>query len=183
MKSAATFLAGLALAAPGAAAGAFELASPDISAGAAIAMKHVYNGFDCTGENVSPALSWSEPPAGTKSFAVLLHDPDAPTGGAGFWHWIVTDIPASARDLAQGAGAMSGKSLPPGARHWDSDYGDAAYGGPCPPPGRAHRYVFTVYALGVEKIDAPAHAKASLVGFMVNGAALAKASLTGKFGR
>jgi Raf kinase inhibitor-like YbhB/YbcL family protein len=163
---------------------AFSASSPDISEDAPIATKFVFDDFGCGGENVSPEIRWSGAPAGTKSFAVLVHDPDAPTGGAGFWHWIVTDIPASAGGLAQGAGVAGDARLPAGARQFESDYGLAAWGGPCPPPGHgAHRYIFTVYALGVEKIDLPAQAKASAVGFVVNQAALAKASFTGRFGR
>ena len=85
-----SFLAFAALAAADAkGAGTFELTSPDIAEGKKIDMKHVYDSFGCTGANLSPELHWSEPPAGTKSFAVLAHDPDAPTGGAGFWHWLV----------------------------------------------------------------------------------------------
>jgi len=157
----------------------FTLTSPDIAEGRTIAARFVHPGAG--GQNVSPALAWTDPPAGTKSFAVFCHDPDAPTGGAGFWHWAATEIPAAARGLSQGAGAAG--ALPTPARHWDSDYGDAAYGGPCPPPGPAHRYVFTVYALSVEKIDAPAGARTSLVGFLVNANTLAKASLTALFGQ
>jgi len=166
------------------AAGAFEAKSPDVAADKPIASKFIYNGFGCTGGNVSPEIAWSDAPAGTKSFAVLVHDPDAPTGGAGFWHWLVVDIPASAKGLAQGAGDAGAKGLPPGARQIESDFGEAAWGGPCPPPGdAAHRYVFTVYALGVDRLETPAQAKASVVGFLVNKAALAKASFTARFGR
>ena len=169
---------------PLACASAFDLTSPDVSADKPISSKFIYNSFGCSGENVSPQLVWSDPPAGTKSFAVLVHDPDAPTGGAGFWHWIVTDIPVSARGFAQGAGAAGGKALPAGARQFENDAGEAAWVGPCPPPGHGlHRYVFTVYALGVEKIDLPAGAKASLVGFIVNKSAIGTATLTARFGR
>jgi hypothetical protein len=165
-------------------AGAFELKSPDISSGQKIGEKFVYNSFGCKGENLSPALEWSDAPAGTKSFAVLVHDPDAPTGGAGFWHWIVTDIPASAHGLAQGAGSADGKLLPPGAKQYEADFGDATYGGPCPPPGHgAHRYNFTVYALPVETLGLPANAKAAIIGFTANSKALAKATLTATYGR
>jgi Raf kinase inhibitor-like YbhB/YbcL family protein len=184
MNRGATFFATALFAASGAEAGAagFSLTSPDISADKPIAMKFVYG--DCGGEDLSPELVWSNPPVGTKSFAVLVHDPDAPTGGAGWWHWAVADIPASAAGLPQGAGDASGKKLPAGARQFENDYGDAAYGGPCPPPRHgAHRYNFTVYALGVEKLDVPAKAKASVVGFTVNHNALAKATLTARFGR
>lgn len=163
---------------------AFELKSPDISADKPIGRKFVSNVFGCSGENLSPELVWSDPPAGAKSFAVLVHDPDAPTGGAGFWHWIVADIPASARGLARGAGTADGKNLPAGARQFENDYGDAGWGGPCPPQGAgAHRYDFTVYALGVEKLGLPANAKASVAGFVVNKHALAKATLTSRYGR
>ncbi len=166
------------------AASAFEVKSPDLVSGKPMAEKFVYNSFGCKGENVSPALEWSDPPTGTKSFAVLVHDPDAPTGGAGFWHWLVIDIPASARGLPEGAGSADGKKLPAGAKQLDTDFGDAGYGGPCPPPGHgAHRYNFTVYALPVEKLDLPANARTAIVGFTVNGKALAKATLTATYGR
>ncbi len=168
----------------GGAAPAFELKSPDLAEGKTIGYKFIYNEHGCTGENISPALAWSEPPAGTKSFAVLVHDPDAPTGGAGFWHWLVIDIPASARGLPQGAGAVDGKKLPQGAKQLETDFGDIGYGGPCPPKGHGtHHYVFTVYALGVEKLDVPANARTAIVGFTVNHNALAKASITATYGR
>jgi Raf kinase inhibitor-like YbhB/YbcL family protein len=164
--------------------GGFALRSPDISEGKTIGQKFVYNSSGCTGENLSPALEWNDPPAGTKSFAVLVHDPDAPTGGAGFWHWLVIDLPASTRSLPQGAGSEDGKKLPAGAKQLETDFGEIGYGGPCPPKGHGpHRYVFTVYALGVEKLDARPNERTAVVGFMVNHHALAKASLTATFGR
>src|SRR3954465_14424129 len=109
------------------------------------------------GQNVSPQLSWSGAPAGTKSFALTLYDPDAPTG-SGWWHWVVYDIPATATELPQGAG--SGKApLPAGTVQGKTDFGAAGYGGAGPPPGdKPHRYVFTVYALKVDKLDLPADA-------------------------
>ena len=164
-------------------AGAFELTSPDIAEGKKIDMKHVYDSFGCTGANLSPELRWSDPPAGTKSFAVLAHDPDAPTGGAGFWHWLVVDIPADARGLKQGAGDASGKQLPAGAHQLENDFGDKSYGGPCPPPGKPHRYVFTVYALKIDKLGDAAHGRTAIAGFTINQNALATASITGLFGR
>jgi Raf kinase inhibitor-like YbhB/YbcL family protein len=162
----------------------FELSSPDISAAQPIAAKHVFNGFGCTGENVSPVLTWKNPPAGTQSFAVMVHDQDAPTGGAGFWHWVVVNLPASATGLAQGAGAADNSALPAGARQINTDFGAPGWGGPCPPQGRApQRYTFTVYALKVDKLELPANATASLTGFMVNGNALGKASIQARYGR
>lgn len=166
------------------AAQGFELKSPDIAEGKTIGAKHVFNSFGCTGENLSPALEWSEPPAGAKSFAVLVHDPDAPTGGAGFWHWLVVDLPASARGLPQGAGTPDGKLLPAGAKQLETDFGEIGYGGPCPPKGHGpHRYVFTVYALPVEKLDVAHNARTAIVGFTISQSALAKASITATFGR
>jgi Raf kinase inhibitor-like YbhB/YbcL family protein len=166
------------------AASAFELKSPDISPQKPIDKKFIYNSSGCTGENLSPALEWSDPPAGTKSFAVLVHDPDAPTGGAGFWHWIVTDIPPSARALPQGAGSADGKNLPSGSKQYETDFGDVGYGGPCPPKGHGpHRYVFTVYALSVDTLGLPTNARTAAVGFTVNQHTLAKASITSTYGR
>ena len=180
-----TILTSLALAATlicTAQAQTFELSSPDESAAAPIAAQHVFNGFGCTGSNLSPALNWKNPPEGTKSFAVMLHDQDAPTGGAGFWHWVVVNLPASTTGLPQGAG--DGKALPTGALQINTDFGAPGYGGPCPPQGReAHRYTFTVYALKVDKLELPANATASLTGFMVNGNAIGKASFIARFGR
>jgi Raf kinase inhibitor-like YbhB/YbcL family protein len=162
----------------------FQASSPDVVSGKPIAAKFIYNGFGCTGQNVSPAIMWKSPPAGTKSFAVMVHDPDAPTGGAGFWHWIVIDIPAGTAFIAQGAGTADGKRLPAGSRQINTDFGAPGWGGPCPPAGdKPHRYNFTVYALKVDKLDLPATATASLTGFMVNANALGKATFTANFGR
>lgn len=163
---------------------AFQASSPDIASGATISVKHVYDGFGCTGQNVSPAVMWKNAPAGTRSFALMVHDPDAPTGGAGFWHWVVVDLPVGTSLIAQGAGTADGKRLPAGARQIPTDFGTAGWGGPCPPEGdKPHRYNFTVYALKVDKLDLPANATASLTGFMVNANTLARATFTGTFGR
>ena len=113
MKNTLTSLALTAATLCGAAAHAqtFELSSPDLSPAQPIAMKHVFNGFGCTGGNLSPALNWKNPPAGTKSFAVMVHDADAPTGGAGFWHWVLVNLPATTAGLPQGAGSAASRSL------------------------------------------------------------------------
>jgi Raf kinase inhibitor-like YbhB/YbcL family protein len=163
---------------------AFELTSPDIKANATIADRHVFKGFGCEGENVSPALAWKAPPSGTKSFALLVHDPDAPTGGAGWWHWVIYNLPADASGLPQGAGSSDGSKLPAGAVQQRTDFGVAGWGGPCPPVGdKPHRYVFTLHALKVDKLEIPDSATASLVGFMVNANSIGKASFTGRYGR
>lgn len=156
-----------------------RLESPDMASGKALPDKFAFNGFGCTGQNISPALSWKNVPKGTQSFALLVHDPDAPTGGAGFWHWAAINIPAATTALPQGAGAGDGSKMPAGTRQIASDYGAPGYGGPCPPEGdKPHRYNFTLYALKVDKLDLPPTATASLTGFMVNANALGKATMT-----
>ena len=164
-------------------AAGFTLSSPDIKAGAMMPKRFEYKGFGCEGDNQSPALKWSGAPKGAKSFAVTMYDPDAPTG-SGWWHWMVINLPADVNELKPDAGAVGGANLPKGASHARIDYGVAGWGGTCPPPGdKPHRYVFTVYALNVDKLELPADATAALTGFMINGNALGKASFTAKYGR
>jgi Raf kinase inhibitor-like YbhB/YbcL family protein len=162
----------------------FRLSSADIKANGAIANKFVFQGFGCKGDNVSPALSWSGAPQGTQSFALLVHDPDAPTGGAGWWHWVVYDIPPSATSIAQGAGSANGAGLPTGAKQGVTDFGAPGWGGPCPPEGGGtHHYHFTLHALKVAQLEIPAGATAALIGYMVNANSLGKATFTGLYGR
>jgi Raf kinase inhibitor-like YbhB/YbcL family protein len=165
------------------AAGGFRLTSPAFKNNGAIPNKYTFDKMSCTGENLSPALEWANPPAGTKSFALLVHDPDAPTG-SGWWHWVVYDIPADATSLPEGAGMDGGSSLPKGAKLGRTDFGNAAYGGPCPPPGSGkHHYNFTLVALKVDKLEIPEGASAAMVGFNVNANMLGKAKLTGLYER
>jgi Raf kinase inhibitor-like YbhB/YbcL family protein len=164
-------------------AAGFSLSSPTIKPNSMLGEAQVFNGFGCSGKNTSPALTWSGAPAGTKSFALTVYDPDAPTG-SGWWHWVVYNIPAGTTQLPEGAGAVDGKGLPAGTIQGHTDFGSAAFGGACPPPGdKPHRYIFTVYALKTDKLDVPKGATASLVGFMVNANAIGKATLTGMYGR
>ena len=129
------------------------LTSPDIKPGGKIADEQVFNGWDCTGKNVSPALAWSGAPKGTKSFAVSVYDPDAPTG-SGFWHWWVANLPPDATGLPKGAGGGTG--LPEGAVQPNNDFSLTGYGGPCPPKGKPHHYHITVYALDLDKLPVDA---------------------------
>ena len=139
-------------------------------------------GFGCAGGNRSPHLAWSGAPAGTKSFAVTCFDPDAPTG-SGFWHWLVVNIPANVSELALGAGSAGGK-LPDGSLQTRTDFGAPGYGGPCPPEGdHPHRYLFTVFAVGADKLDVKADTSAAVVGFNLHFATLAKAEIMGLFKR
>ena len=164
-------------------AAGFELSSPDIKAGSLMDKKFEFNGFGCSGDNKSPALQWRGAPAGTKSFAVTMYDPDAPTG-SGWWHWSVINLPASVTALQPDAGAVGGANLPAGASHVRIDFGVAGWGGTCPPAGdKPHRYIFTVHALKTEKLEIPPDATAALAGYMINANALSKASFTAKYGR
>ncbi len=175
-------LASLALATPAFAAGKLALHSTDVKPNGTLPDAQVFNGMGCSGGNVSPQLAWDDAPAATKSFVVTVYDPDAPTG-SGWWHWVVYDIPAATKELPQGTG--SGKApLPEGAKQARTDFGTPGYGGACPPPGdKPHRYVFTVYALKVDKLDVPADATPALIGFMTRANALGNATFTATYGR
>lgn len=158
------------------AAGALELKSPDVTPGGSLSLAQVNS--RCGGDNRSPALAWSGAPAGTKSFALTLFDPDA-RSGRGFWHWLVVDIPASAAGLPEGAG--SGSGMPAGAGQGANDFGSAGYGGACPPPGSgAHHYEFTLYALGTPSVP---EARDGALSSYLKSHALATATLTGTYQR
>lgn len=160
-----------------------KLHSPDFADQATLPKAHVHSAMGAGGENVSPGFAWSGAPAGTRSFALTCHDPDAPTG-SGWWHWVVYDIPASATELKRGAGTAGGKLLPPGTKQGRTDFGTQEYGGAAPPPGHGtHRYIFTLYALNVDKLDAPADASAALIGFLIHFAKIAEASTTAVYSR
>ncbi len=117
------------------------------------------------GADVSPQLSWSGAPEGTRSYAVTVYDPDAPTG-SGFWHWAVSNIPASVTELPEGAGDESGSGLPAGAVQYRNDAGLARFLGAAPPAGHGeHRYFIVVYAVDVEDLGVPADATNAFVGF------------------
>lgn len=174
----------------------FTLTSPDLASGV-FDNKFVLNGFGCSGENVSPAIEWTNIPAGTKSLSLQVHDPDAPTG-SGFWHWAVYNIPATANGLAQGAG-NSPDTLPAPAFGGATDFHDTGatgangnYGGPCPPEGDTpHRYNFKLYALAVDDVQQaggiPKTGTAALYSFVLNKGLgsnlLGTASFTAVFGR
>ena len=174
----------------------FTLSSPDLASGT-FAVQYTLNGFGCSGANVSPELQWSGVPTGTKSLALQVYDPDAPTG-SGFWHWAVYDIPPGTTGLARGAG-NNAATLPAGAFGGNTDFqdtgttgGNGNYGGPCPPQGDPpHRYIFTLFALAVDKVEVaggvPKTGTAGLYGFVLNKGIgsnlLAKATFTAIYGR
>lgn len=165
---------------------AMRLTSESFKEGELLGMDHVLSGpygFGCNGGNRSPQLSWTGAPAGTQSFAVTCYDPDAPTG-SGFWHWVVVNIPAGVTSLPLGAGDPAGSSMPAGALEVRTDFGAPGYGGPCPPPGsNVHRYIFTVFAVGIAQLPVTATTSAALVGFQLHMNTLDKARLIGLYRR
>lgn len=149
-----------------------KLTSTSFSEGGTIDLRHAEK--DAGGQNVRPQLSWSGAPEGTRSFAITCYDPDAPTG-SGWWHWVAVDLPATVTALG------SDEALPSSVREWVTDYGTPGYGGPCPPPGPAHRYVFTVHALPFDTLPVPDGAPSAVCRFTIFTNQLDSASTTGLF--
>jgi Raf kinase inhibitor-like YbhB/YbcL family protein len=151
----------------------FQIKSSAFSAGGAIPQK-----FTCDGSDVSPQLTWTDPPAKTQSFALIMDDPDAP---AGIWvHWVLYGLPPNTRDLAEGIAKQ--EQLPGGALQGRNDFGKIGYGGPCPPPGKPHRYFFKLYALDA-KLDLKAGARKADVERAMQGHILAQAEWMGRYSR
>ncbi len=134
--------------------------------------------FTCDGSDVSPPLSWSGAPPGTQSFALIVDDPDAPVGT---WvHWVLYDLPANTKELAEGVPKQ--EQLSNGARQGRNDFRKIGYGGPCPPPGKPHRYFFKLYALD-KKLELKAGASKAEAESAMKGDILAQAELMGRYGR
>lgn len=149
-------------------AGSFTLSSDDIAQGEFMAKAQEYNGFGCSGGDLSPHLKWSNAPKDTKSFAITAYDPDAPTG-SGWWHWQVVNIPATIMEIPAGAGDLKTSSFSAGVRQIKNDFGSRSFGGACPPEGHGvHHYRFTVHALSVETLELPEDASGALTGYMIN---------------
>lgn len=152
----------------------FEVVSEDVSEGGRLRPEQLY-----AKGNISPHLRWEGFPPDTRSFAVTCFDPDAPTG-SGFWHWSVFDIPVSVTELPAGAGTGDMPGLPEGAVHVRNDFGTRDFGGAAPPPGDGpHRYVFTVYAVGEEKLGPDADGSPAFVGFNLRFKTIGRAQLIG----
>jgi Raf kinase inhibitor-like YbhB/YbcL family protein len=160
----------------------FTLTSDDISEGGTLPEPQRSGAFGVPGgEDVSPQLTWSGAPEGTKSFAITCYDPDAPTG-SGFWHWAVADIPASTTSLPAGAGTPGSADLPDGAVTLANDAGMKGYLGSAPPPGHGeHRYYFTVHAVDVESLELPDGATPAFLGFNLFSHTLGRATITAVF--
>jgi len=157
----------------------FTLQSSDIAG--QLTKSQEFQGFGCSGENISPELSWKDAPSGTKSFAITMYDKDAPTG-SGWWHWSLFNIPASANNIA--ANASRSELLPKGTVEGTNDYGQVGFGGACPPKGDGfHSYVFTVYALDIEKLDLDKNTNQAVVGYMINAHTIEKSSIMSYYKR
>ncbi|MDQ1039098.1 Raf kinase inhibitor-like YbhB/YbcL family protein [Streptomyces sp. V3I8] len=158
-------------------AASFTVTSTTVADGAAWPPEQLASGLP-GGKDLSPQLSWSGAPDGTRSYAVTVHDPDAPTG-SGFWHWAVADIPATVTELPEGAGDDSGPGLPEGAYQLPNDARLARYLGAAPPAGHGpHRYSVVVHALDTASIGVPADATPAVLGFTMAGHILGRAVLT-----
>lgn len=161
----------------------FNVSSPEMKAGAILKNKHLFNGFGCQGDNVSPQLVWKNAPKGTQSFALMVYDPDAPTG-SGWWHWVVFNIPSVAKGMPENAGNPQVDLAPKGSVQSRTDFGVPGYGGACPPEnGGQHRYVFSVFALDVEDLQLGEDSSAAMVGFVVGQHTLARADLVMHYSR
>jgi Raf kinase inhibitor-like YbhB/YbcL family protein len=153
----------------------FELTSTDVADGQELPTPQVSGIFGAGGSDTSPQLSWSGFPEGTKSFAVTVYDPTAPTA-AGFWHWAVADIPVSTTSLPTGAGDASGSGLPEGALQLKNDASLAHYLGAAPPAGHGkHDYFIAVHAVDVDSLGLDAGATPSFLGFNLSGHTLGRA--------
>ena len=161
----------------------FELTSTDIADGEPLSQPQVSGIFGAGGEDISPHLRWSGFPSGTKSFAVTVYDPDAPTG-SGFWHWAVADVPVDITELPTGAGTPNSAALPRTAVTLRNDAGDPRYVGPAPPAGHgAHRYLFAVHAVDADTLGLGPDATPAFLGFNLFSHTLARAVIVGTYER
>jgi Raf kinase inhibitor-like YbhB/YbcL family protein len=152
---------------------AFSISSSDFQNGGDIPKK-----FTCDGADSSPELSWTEPPADTQSLALIADDPDAP--GGTFTHWVLFNLPTGTRNLTSNVSKID--ELPNGARQGRNGFRKIGYGGPCPPPGKPHRYYFKLYALD-KPLDLKPGASKEEQEKAMEGHILAKAEIVGKYGR
>ncbi len=161
----------------------FKLSSQDIAEGEFMSKAQEFTGFGCAGDDLSPQLQWTGAPKGTKSFAITVYDPDAPTG-SGWWHWQIVNIPSTVTLLSAGAGSTKKDLAPKGSMQISNDYGSKGFGGACPPKGHGvHHYRFTVHALSVAKLELPKDASGALAGYMINANTIATSTIESLYQR
>ena len=154
----------------------FMIYSPDFKDGDNLVKSNEFNGMGCNGKNMAPEIRWKHAPAETKSFALTVYDPDAPTG-SGWWHLVAYNIPAKDK-------IFDAEKISKGTMFATNDAGFKGFMGPCPPVGHGkHHYIFTLYALSVEKLDLPENASAALAGYMINQNKIASTTITGLYER
>lgn len=158
----------------------FTLTSASFHSGGTVDNAQVFNQDDCKGGNRSPQLTWHDAPAGTRSFAITMFDQDAP--GRGWWHWAAAGIPAKVDSVPENASA-SGFLTKLGAVQARNDFDTDGYGGPCPPPGKPHRYIITVYALGTADLRLAQGRPALMFDHEIGTATLGSAKMVVNFGR
>jgi len=157
----------------------FTLTSTDLKDGRQLAQAQMSGMFGAGGQDKSPELTWSGFPKETKSFAITVYDPDAPTG-SGFWHWAVKDIPPTVTSLPSGAGSLNSTELPKEAVQLPNDAGLAQFLGAAPPIGHGkHHYFITIYAVDVATLDIPKTATPAILGFNLFTHTLARATIMG----
>jgi Raf kinase inhibitor-like YbhB/YbcL family protein len=168
-----------------AAPASFTLTSPDLPAGKPVAEQFTADTWGCHGANESPALKWSNAPAGTKSFAITMFDPYRPPV-SGWWHWLVYDIPATSAELPRKAGTPGNPGMPQGARQVkpDGEAPEPHYYGPCPDAGDPpHHYTITIYALNVDHLKVPDTATPADIDSEIGSKLIGKAQLVRLYSR
>lgn len=153
---------------------AFTLTSDAIKEGEPIAAK-----YTCDGADVSPALAWTDPPAGTKSICLIMDDPDAP--GGTWTHWLLWNLPETLRALPEGVAKST--EVPAGSRQGNNDFRKPGYGGPCPPPGAPHRYFFRLFALDATLSLSPGASRKEVDRALAGHKILGRAELMGRYSR
>jgi Raf kinase inhibitor-like YbhB/YbcL family protein len=191
MKSGKGFVCGVALLAfsvsviwvvkEAAGAEALQLQVAGLKANEVIPQKFVYNHSGCSGDNISPEITWSGVPASAKSLALVVWDQDAPVSG-GFYHWVILNVPIGTKSLAEGAGNATSHKAPAGSVQLFNDWGEQGYGGPCPPGHSRHRYHFILYALGVTQLPATIKTKISDAAAQIKQAAVANTEVVLVYG-
>jgi Raf kinase inhibitor-like YbhB/YbcL family protein len=168
----------------GSAAGAesFQVNVAGLKANDVIPERFVYNHSSCSGQNISPEISWNGVPASAKSLAIVVWDQDAPVTG-GFYHWVIVNVPAETKKLSEGAGNAASHKAPAGSIQLLNDWGESGYGGPCPPGNSRHRYHFIVYAVSAQQLPFTARSKVAEAVAAIKKNAVASAEQVLVYGR
>lgn len=166
----------------GAGAEPFQVNVAGLKANDVVPARFVYNHAGCSGDNLSPQISWSGVPASAKTLALVVWDQDAPVSG-GFYHWLILNLPAGSKGLTEGAGNVSNHQAPPGSSQLVNDWGEPGYGGPCPPGHSRHRYHFILYALRGDQLPVTPRTKIAEAAAQIKQAAIASTEVVLVYGR